>query len=88
MNVCDHISPYLLEQLINFQTHLIIQISVLVLLSLKCYICMLAITEYHFNTCNDSLGRTLYDLYGILNCVCVCSTLDVLLLLLEHHLII
>ena len=77
MNVCDHISPYLLEQLINFQTHLIIQISVLVLLSLKCYNFMLAITEYHFNTCNDSLGIIIYVLNGILNCVFVCSTLDV-----------
>ena len=48
-----------MEQLINFQTHLIIQISVLVLLSLKYYNFLLAITEYHFNTCNDSLGRTL-----------------------------
>ena len=46
---------------------------------------MLAITEYHLNTCNDSLGRTIYVLKGILNCMFVCSTLDVLLLL--HHLI-
>ena len=81
MNVCDHISLYLLEQLIIFQTHLFIQISVLVLLSLKCYNILLAITEYHFNTCNDSLGRTIYVLNGILNCVFVCTTLDVLLIL-------
>ena len=80
MNVCDHISPYLLEQLIHFQTQLIMQISVLVLLSLKCYKFLLAITEYNFNTCNDSLGRTIYVLNGILNCVFFCSTLDVLLL--------
>ena len=71
-----------MEQLINFQTHLIIQISVLVLLSSKCNNFLLAITEYHLNTCNDSLGRTLYVFNGILNCVSVCSTLDVLLLLL------
>ena len=81
MNVCDHISLYLLEQLIIFQTHLIIQISVLVLLSLKCLNILLAITEYHFNTCNDSPGRTIYVLNGILNCVFVCTTLDVLLIL-------
>ena len=70
-----------MEQLINSQTHLIIHISVLVLLSLKCYNVLLAITEYHFNTCNDSLGIPLYVLDGILNCMFVCSTLDVLLLL-------
>ena len=81
MNVCDHISLYLLEQLIIFQTHLFIQISVLVLLSLKCYNILLAITEYHFNTCNDSLGRTIYVFNGILNSVFVCTTLDVLLIL-------
>ena len=79
MNVCDHISQYFMEQLINSQTHLIIQISVLVLLSLKCYNFLLAITEYHFNTFNDSLGRTHYVLNSILNCMFVCSTLDVLL---------
>ena len=74
-----------MEQLRNSQTHLIIHISVLVLLSLKGYKFLLAITEYHFNTCNDSLGRTLYVINGILNCMCACSILDVLL---YHHLII
>ena len=74
-----------MEQLINSRTHLIIQISVLVLLSLMRYNFLLAITEYHFNTCNDSLGRTLYVINGILNCMFACSTLDVLL---YHHLII
>ena len=59
MNACDHISQYLMGQLINSQTHLIIQFSVLVLLSLKDYNFLLAITEYHLNTCNDSLGKTL-----------------------------
>ena len=74
-----------MEQLRNSQTHLIIQISVLVLLSLMCYNFLLAITEYHFNTSNDSLGRTIYVINGILNCMFACRTLDVLL---YHHLII
>ena len=34
MNLYDHISQYLMDQLINSQTHLNIQISVLVILSL------------------------------------------------------
>ena len=65
------------------QIHLIIQFSVLVLLSLKCYNFLLAIAEYNFliNTGNYSLCRTLYVLNCILNCMFVCSTLDVLLLL-------
>ena len=79
MNVCDQISQYLMAQLINSQTQLIIQISVFVLLSLKCYNFLLAITEYHFNTCNDSLGKTIYVVNGIFNCMFVCSTVDVLL---------
>ena len=61
-----------MEQLINSQTHLIIQISVLVLLSLKCYNFLFAITEYHFNTCNDSLGRTMDVINGILIYLIVC----------------
>ena len=60
----------------NSQTHLIIQISVLVLQSLRGYNFLLAITEYHFTTCNDSLGRTRYVINGIiLNCMFACSTL-------------
>ena len=74
-----------MEQLRNSQTHLIMKISVLVLLLLMCYNFLLAITEYHFITCNDSLGRTIYVINGILNCMFACSTLDVLL---YHHLII
>ena len=74
-----------MEQLISSQTHLIIKNSVLVLLSLVSYNFLLAITEYHFNTCNESLGRTLYVINGILNCMFACITLDVLL---YHHLII
>ena len=38
------------------------------------------IFNIHFNTCNNSLGRTLYVLNGILNCMFVSSTLDVLLI--------
>ena len=69
MNLFDHISHYL--QLINSQIPLIIQISVFVLLSLKCY---------NFRSLNIILILVMIDLLelfmfnGILNCMFACST--------------